>query len=155
MIARHLELRVPPVLLTLVFALLIWLTSLWLPGNTIPPQARLAGTIILASFGVLIAMLGVISFRQARTTVNPTKPDASSSLVTTGVYRVTRNPMYLGLLIILVAWSIFLSSFFGLVLCLVYVLYLNRFQIQPEERAMQSSFGVDYSDYKTRVRRWF
>ena len=154
MIARHLELRIPPVLLTLLFALLIWLTSLWSPAMVLHEQARLVFTVILVSLGVLIAISGVVSFRRAKTTVNPTRPDTSSSLVTTGIYKLTRNPMYLGLLIMLVAWSTFLSNFYGLVLCLVYVLYLNRFQIQPEERAMQSSFGVDYSDYKTRVRRW-
>lgn len=150
----HLELKIPPVLVTIGFALLIWLVSLWLPGMTIPQNVRLAMLVILLGLSALISISGLVSFRLARTTVNPIRPGASSSLVTTGIYRMTRNPMYLGLLLLLVALVVFLSNPYGLALCAVYVLYMNWFQIGPEEEALQSSFGEDYSSYRARVRRW-
>jgi len=153
-ISRHLELKIPPVLVTLFFALFIWLVSLWLPGIFVPEQPKLIITVVLTSLGALIAVSGVVSFRLSRTTLNPTRPDASSLLVTTGIYKFTRNPMYLGLLFLLAAWSVSLSSMYGLVLCLVFVFYMNRFQIKPEERVLQSFFGAAFSEYKARARRW-
>lgn len=80
--------------------------------------------------------------------------DAASSLVTNGVYRFTRNPMYVGLLLALSGWAAFLSSPSALVYLVAFVLYMNRFQIEPEERVLASRFGADYAAYRTRVRRW-
>ena len=152
--ARHLELRIPPVLVTLVFALLIWLVSLWLPGMPVPERLKMVVIVMLVSFGAFFSLAGVVSFRSAKTTVSPFTPGAGSALVTSGIYRVSRNPMYLGFLFFLVAWVFFLSTLYGFVLCLVFVLFMNRFQIQPEERALQSLFGTTYSHYKAKVRRW-
>ncbi len=83
------------------------------------------------------------------------KPESTSSLVTSGIYKCTRNPMYVGLLFVLVAWAVFLSSAWLLVGPLIFVLYMNRFQIAPEERMLSQMFGTTYSTYKGTVRRWF
>jgi protein-S-isoprenylcysteine O-methyltransferase Ste14 len=107
-----------------------------------------------AGAGVVTGALGVVSFRRARTTVNPTRPDSSSSLVLSGVYAFTRNPMYLGLLLVLVGWAIFLSNILAFLVLPGFIFYMNRFQIEPEERALASLFGREFDAYKSRVRKW-
>jgi protein-S-isoprenylcysteine O-methyltransferase Ste14 len=104
--------------------------------------------------GVGLSVAGVRSFRRAQTTLNPTKPQEASSLVTTGIYRVTRNPMYLGLSLVLLAWTVFLSSAWALLGVAAFVLYINRLQIAPEERALSQLFGSEYTAYQAKVRRW-
>jgi len=149
-----LELKIPPVVLGLIAALLIWLTSLTVPTFHFMLPGRFHAAAVLAFLGVAISISGVISFRRVRTTVNPTTPGCASSLVVSGVYKFTRNPMYLGFLLVLLGWTVLLSNPLGLVWILAFVLYMNRFQIRPEERALASLFKQDFLAYKTRVRRW-
>ena len=151
---RSLELKVPPPAVALVIAVLMWLLSLAAPALAFAIPARTLIAIILAAAGVATAIAGVVTFARAKTTVNPTTPERSSSLVSWGIYRMTRNPMYLGLLLELTAWAIFLSSALPFLLLPVYMLYINRFQIAPEERALTSLFGREYAAYQSRVRRW-
>jgi protein-S-isoprenylcysteine O-methyltransferase Ste14 len=120
----------------------------------IPGVLRHALAAAFALAGGCISLAGVVSFRRAKTTVNPLKPEKASSLVTGGIYKVTRNPMYLGLVLVLLAWAVFLSSAWALAGPVAFVLYMNRFQIEPEERVMGTMFGDNYSEYKARVRRW-
>lgn len=115
---------------------------------------RLATALVLVALGVACSLAGVIAFRRARTTVNPTTPDAASSLVCTGFHRLTRNPMYLGLLLVLCGWAILLSSPWSLLGAAAFVLYMNAFQIAPEERALARIFGSAFAAYTTSVRRW-
>jgi protein-S-isoprenylcysteine O-methyltransferase Ste14 len=110
--------------------------------------------LLLAFSGVVIALLGVGAFRQASTTVDPRYPDKARELVVAGVYRWTRNPMYLGMLLVLTAWGVYLSNLLSFVVLPAFVLYLTRFQIIPEERAMRANFAGSYTDYCRRVRRW-
>jgi protein-S-isoprenylcysteine O-methyltransferase Ste14 len=104
--------------------------------------------------GTVLIAWGLASFRRAGTTFNPLKPEATSSLVVSGVYAFTRNPMYLGFLFVLVGWAVFLSNALAFLLLLLFVLYMNRFQIQPEERVLTARFGQEFLAYKSRVRRW-
>ena len=110
--------------------------------------------LLLVAAAVLVVIGGVVAFRRAKTTVNPMKPDTASSLVVSGIYRYTRNPMYLGFLLLLMAWAAALSNVLALVSLLAFVLYMNRFQIVPEERMLASRFAQDYAEYRARVRRW-
>jgi protein-S-isoprenylcysteine O-methyltransferase Ste14 len=103
---------------------------------------------------LVVRLAGMVAFRRAKTTVNPIKASAASSLVTRGVYEFTRNPMYLGLFLTLVAWAVFLASPLAVLWVAVYVAYINRFQITPEERVLSALFGGAYEAYKARVRRW-
>jgi protein-S-isoprenylcysteine O-methyltransferase Ste14 len=96
----------------------------------------------------------VVAFRRAGTTVNPMKPESSSSLVVSGIYAFTRNPMYLGFLFALLAWAIYLSHPAAFLVLPLFVWYMNRFQIEPEERALASLFGEAFTTYAARVRRW-
>lgn len=132
----------------------MWGISLTTPPVEAPALVRLVAAIAIALAGVGIAIAGVVAFRRARTTVNPLKPEATSSLVISGVYGFTRNPMYVGLALVLLAWAVFLSSALALLGPLVFILYMNRFQIVPEERVLSGMFGDAYSTYQTNVRRW-
>ena len=149
-----LKLLVPPPMVALVIGTAMWGASLFVPSLEVPSSVRLASAMAIAVIGLGFDIAGVISFLRARTTVNPMKPATTSSLVTSGVYVITRNPMYLGMVFFLVAWAVFLSSVLALLGPLIFVLYMNRFQIEPEEKALSSIFGNNFVEYKARVRRW-
>jgi len=151
---RTLELKVPPPAVALFIALLMWLVSWTVPQLGFDFPGRIIVAVALAATGAITIVLGVASFRRAKTTFNPMKPEATSSLVVSGVYKFTRNPMYLGLLLILAGWAVFLSNLLALLLLPAFVLYMNRFQIEPEERALRSRFREEFVAYECRVRRW-
>ena len=115
-------------------------------------RALAGGTVALLGGGVSLA--GAIGFRRAKTTVNPHRPENTSALVTTGIYRFTRNPMYVGVLLVLVGWAVYLSVPWTFAGPLAFFLYIDRFQIAPEERVLSSMFAEEYADYKATVRRW-
>ena len=152
---ENLELKIPPVVVTFIFAFLMWLVSIQLPQGSMLVLYSIILAIIFLVGGVVIALAGVLSFHLAKTTVNPTKPNASSTIVRSGIYRFSRNPMYLGLLLVLVGWLLLLSNLIAFVLLPLYIVYMNRFQIIPEERILTSKFNNHYNDYKRSVRRWF
>jgi protein-S-isoprenylcysteine O-methyltransferase Ste14 len=149
-----LELKIPPPALAAGLALLMWLTSRLLDPSPAALSVRLGMALFLVAVGLGISVAGMLAFRRAATTVNPFKPQTASSLVTCGVYRWTRNPMYAGLLLTLSGWAAFLWSAAALPWLAVFVLYMNRFQIVPEERVLSGLFGAGYASYKARVRRW-
>jgi protein-S-isoprenylcysteine O-methyltransferase Ste14 len=149
-----LELKIPPVAVFFIFAAFMWLlaTAVPLTGVALPAKVPIAAGV--AAVGGVFAGAGILSFFRARTTLNPTAPGNAASLVTVGVYAITRNPMYLSLLFVLVGWSVYLSNLAALVALPFFVAYLNRFQILPEERALASLFGGKFQAYCKRVRRW-
>jgi len=153
-IMKSLELRVPPPLIAAIFAAAMWGISRVTPVFEVATAYRIWAAIAIATAGVFFAISGVVAFRRARTTINPLKPESASSLVGSGVYRITRNPMYVGLLLVLVAWATFLAAPFALAGPLAFVLYIGRFQIAPEEVALTKLFGAGYAEYKAKVRRW-
>jgi protein-S-isoprenylcysteine O-methyltransferase Ste14 len=152
---RHpLELRIPPPVVSLIFAAGMWALAHVTPMLPMPRLARLISAAAVLAIGAAVAIGGVVSFRLAKTTVNPLKPETSASLVSTGIYSFTRNPMYLGMALVLVAWAVFLSSAWCLVGPALFMLYITRFQIAPEERVLDRLFGAAFAEYKKRVRRW-
>lgn len=151
---RSLELKIPPVALALLIAAAMWTVSLVTPPIGFPPAVCAGAALVLALAGASVSVAGVLAFRRARTTVNPTKPAATSALVSGGIYRVTRNPMYLGFLLVLLGWAVFLSNALSFLGALAFVPYMNRFQIGPEEKALSAMFGAEFAAYQARVRRW-
>ena len=151
---ESLEVRIPPPAVAAAIAIAMWGISQLAPPVPAPRVLRLSVTAAIFVVGIAFSAAGLLAFRRARTTVNPTKPDQASALVSGGVYRITRNPMYVGLTCILVAWAVLLSSVLALVGPLVFVPYIGRFQIAPEERALAKLFGSEYAAYQARVRRW-
>jgi protein-S-isoprenylcysteine O-methyltransferase Ste14 len=151
---KWLEHRVPPPLVgLLVAALMGWLAGG--PGWHVPSGVNGVSVGLLVLVGLCFDLAGLLAFRASRTTVNPMRPERASSLVTRGVYRITRNPMYVGMAFLLLAWGVYLAHWPALLLGPpAYVLYLNRFQIAPEERALLHLFGDEYRSYTDTVRRW-
>lgn len=151
---RWLELKVPPVAQFILAALLMGVTSRSLPhGDFAFPGQLLASSVVLLAGG-LVGMAGVRAFLRVGTTANPLKPAEASRLVSDGIYRFSRNPMYLALLLALCAWGLWLGNAWALLGPVLFVAAMNRLQIQPEERALEQLFGDDYRAYCRRVRRW-
>jgi len=146
--------KIPPPAIGILVAVAMWGMSMLGPQLAFAPGPRYVAAAILAAVGVAFDLLGIFAFRSARTTVNPLKPERASVLVTGSVYRVTRNPMYVGLGLLLLAWAVYLSALFPFAGPVVFVLYITRFQIQPEERVLKSMFGEAYATYSARARRW-
>ena len=150
---QALELKVPPVALMLVCAALMAAVTLALPAAAWWQLAWWWAALPMC-LGAGVALAGVLAFRRAATTVNPTTPQASSSVVTGGIYAVSRNPMYVGFALVLLGWALWLGNGAALVLVPAFVLYMNRFQIAPEERMLTDKFGASYTQYVQQVRRW-
>ena len=151
---NFLELKVPPPLVTLAVGGLMWSVAGIGPLLAVPGSVRVTAALIVFSAGFAIAIAGIVSFRLAKTTVNPLKPETATSLVSSGIFGITRNPMYLGLLLALVAWTLYLAAPVALFGPIVFWLYITRFQIVPEERAMTKLFGDSFKAYAAKVRRW-
>lgn len=151
-----LELRIPPPLVMLLFMVTVFGFDKIMPFTLFYlPWLTYASVISLVTLGGVIALWGVKEFKNAKTTVNPLKPESSSSLVSSGIYQYTRNPMYLGLLMILLSAVIYSQHPLGLVSALGFVAYMNRFQIEPEEKMLVKLFGDEFVDYSNQVKRWF
>ncbi len=151
---RALELKVPPPIVALLVALAMWSFSRHAGAQAAPPPVRMPLAIALVIVGACFDASGLVAFRRAKTTVSPMKPQSASAMVDSGIYRVTRNPMYVGLVFMLFGWTAFLWSWWALPGPLVFAAYIRRFQIAPEEEALSSLFGAAYLAYKARVRRW-
>lgn len=149
-----LELKVPPLAVVIVFGGAMLLASLALPVLAIESPARgfMAVLCVLAGTGAVVS--GVFALRRHRTTVNPLTPEAASEVVQSGVYRFSRNPIYLGLLLWLLGLAAYLGSVVALLLLPGFVVYMNRYQIVPEERALLAKFGAPYARYIAAVRKW-
>jgi protein-S-isoprenylcysteine O-methyltransferase Ste14 len=149
-----LENKIPPPVVGALVAVGMWGLSALGPQLSIAPVPKYVAIAILVFVGISFDLLGLLAFRASRTTVNPLKPERASALVTGSIYRVTRNPMYVGLAFLLLAWAVHLCAVLPFAGIAVFVLYITRFQVQPEERVLQSLFGERYSSYAARVRRW-
>ena len=148
-----LELRLPPPLLSLITAVVMWIGA---RDNT--PRLRPSWlTPIALGIGIaalIIIATAVVTLRRASTTVSPTRPDASRALVTTGVFSVTRNPIYLAATLLLLAYAVYLWQPQSFVAIPVFAAWIHRFQILPEERALRTIFGPAFDEYVAATRRW-
>jgi protein-S-isoprenylcysteine O-methyltransferase Ste14 len=151
---RTLELKIPPAVVLLLLGAVMYATARLAPvfGFVLPANRIIAAGVTL--IGVIIALLGVASFRRAGTTVNPLQPEAASQLVVSGVYRWTRNPMYLGMLLVLLGWGVLLGNALAFLFAAAFIPLMNRLQIGPEERTLAATFGSAFTAYQSAVRRW-
>lgn len=149
-----LELKIPPPVVTLVAGTGMWAVARVTPAfNWAAPVFRGLG-VLLAVAGILLAAAGVLVFRRHRTTVNPLKPQESEVVVTSGPFRYTRNPMYLGMALLLAGWCFWLGNALSFLVLPLFMAYLTRYQILPEERILSEKFGQSFADYLRSVRRW-
>lgn len=150
----RLELKIPPAVLVLLFAFAMWLVAKMTPWTAVQIPFKEWVALALWMAGVVLISTGIIAFISVKTTANPLAPELSTSLVTKGVYGLTRNPMYTGFLLLLAAWAAFLENIFPALSLPLFVWYMNRFQIIPEEKVLLSKFGEEYAGYLKSVRRW-
>lgn len=151
---ESLQLKIPPPLVVFVAAALMAGMAYAFPGAAIDIPARAVPAVVLAVIGAVCIGAGITEFRRHGTTVDPRDPQRSSSLVDTGIFRFTRNPMYLGLLVVLTGWAVFLGNLLPFLVLPMYVLYLGKYQIEPEERLLAAKFGDRFEAYRRKVRRW-
>ena len=146
--------RVPPVVVFLATGALMMLAARAVPsaGLSIPGDRIAAGMFTAA--GAAVALAGVIGLQRASTTVNPLRPETAGRLVVRGVYRISRNPVYLGMLLLTVAWSVRLANALAWAGVAVFFVVMDRYQIPHEERALRAAFGASFREYAARVRRW-
>ncbi len=151
---KNLENRIPPPVLAMALALLMAATARLAPSESLPGAARQAGAALLGALALGFAVPGIGAFLRAGTTINPVDIEKASLLVTGGIFGVTRNPMYVALTALLTAWAFGLGSPWGFAGPLIFAVFIHRFQILPEERALGLKFGTEYAAYRRRVRRW-
>lgn len=149
-----LDLKIPPPVIALSCMALAWLLARLTPGWTYVLPARIPMAVILVLAGVSLTFSGFFAFRRANTTLNPHTPEKSTSMVRSGPYRFTRNPMYLGLACVLLGVCTYLANPLTLVAVAAFIAYLTAFQIMPEERLLLKKFGAPYAQYTSSVRRW-
>ncbi len=149
------HLKIPPFFVALITALLMYALASVLPFGNFEFTGKQYLIFFLLALGLLISIVSLIQFFIKKTTVNPQTPNGASFLVVSGLYKYTRNPMYLSMLLFLLAWSLYLSNAFNILLAAGFVSYMNKFQIIPEEKALHELFGKEYRFYTKSVRRWF
>lgn len=153
---QWLELKIPPPLVALACAALLWAAGmLWPAGwGRAEPGLRLTAVLALAATGLALDLVAVWRFIRARTTVHPLRPETSAALVTGGLYRFTRNPMYLGMALLLGAFALWHGHPAGIAALALFTGFITRFQIIPEERVLAAKFGEEFAAYQAQVRRW-
>lgn len=143
-----------PIVLVAIFAAIMFIFGISNIGIRITLEDPITVSIGVFTFGLIIIAVGGYSFRKMNTTVNPVHPERASSLVTTGIYRLSRNPMYIGFVTWLLACAIFIGNIANLLLLPIFVLLVNKLYIIPEEKVLDKLFKTEFSEYKKRVRRW-
>lgn len=151
---KALELKIPPLVLVLIIGGLMGLVASVSREFLLPLAIRWWGMLMLVIPGLILILAGAWHFRRRGTTLNPLHPETTSALVTSGVYRISRNPIYAGFLLCLCGWACYLANRYALIGPVIFVLYMNYFQIRPEERALAQLFGQEYDAYRRLVRRW-
>ncbi|MBC87138.1 MAG: protein-S-isoprenylcysteine methyltransferase [Bdellovibrionaceae bacterium] len=147
-----LECKIPPLIVAFSVGLIMWTVSQISSSPALPNHISVSIALFLLASAV--ALLAVINFKKAKTTVDPRYPEKTTELVIAGIYKYSRNPMYLAFFLWLIAFAAYLSNVYALLISPVFILYMNRFQIAPEERSLETLFGNSYHAYKKQTRRW-
>lgn len=148
------KLKIPPVLQTLLFCLLMFGVNKWFSSGKINFTGQKIISIAFLTMALVLGVVALIAFRKVRTSVNPLDPSQASKLVITGIYKFSRNPQYVALLLGLIAIGIWMGNIYNLAVLIIFYWYITKFQILPEEEVLLEMFGDDYKDYCNNVRRW-
>ncbi|MBS1788763.1 MAG: isoprenylcysteine carboxylmethyltransferase family protein [Acidobacteria bacterium] len=151
---KGLELRIPPLALFVIFVLAILAAGIYIPNANVPFPGHKGLAVLVIILGWVIVGAGVIEFRRAKTTMSPFSPERTALIVSSGIYRWSRNPMYLGMMIVLFGVAAWWSSLPGFLFVWGFYAYMTRFQIKPEERVLLKLFGSEFSAYMVQVHRW-
>ena len=146
------ETKIPPPVVTLVFGLSIYFSREIFQAVEIKYSSYIGILLLVLGFAILISAVRL--FRKDKTTVNPLSPEQATKLVMDGIFKYSRNPMYLGMVFILSSMAVFFNLIGGIILIALFCVYITKFQIIPEERAMSNLFSQDFNKYKQATRRW-
>jgi protein-S-isoprenylcysteine O-methyltransferase Ste14 len=146
--------KVPPPIVGAVFAVVMWGASYLVPAAAFTMPYRYVFCALAVALGVTISVTALLSFRRSQTTINPLDPNEAEALVTSGIFGISRNPMYVGLTLVLLAWAVFLQNSMAFITLPLFVIYITVFQIRPEEHALAQKFDAAFESYRTSVRRW-
>ena len=149
------KLKLLPPLVMVIFGVFMYLLNRFLPVGDFDFFGREGLMYFIGALAFIIALIALAQFFRKSTTINPHKPENTSDLVTSGIYNYTRNPMYLALLLVLIAIGLYLQNAFNTIIIAGFVFYMNHFQIIPEEKILEKKFGKEYRLYLKAVRRWF
>jgi len=149
------ELKLPPAVVFILFGVIMYFLDMYLPFGFFDFFGRNLMIKVLTYLAVLVVIVALVQFYRNKTTVDPVHPSKTSNLVTNGIYKFTRNPMYLAMMLLLLAFGVYLGNAFNTLTVAGFVGYMNRFQIQPEERVLGEKFGKEYNQYLSKTRRWF
>jgi protein-S-isoprenylcysteine O-methyltransferase Ste14 len=149
------KLKIPPIVIFFIVALIMYGLAASLPVGYFDFFGRIYLMGVLLLLALILGLTGLVQFYMDKTSLDPIKPEKTTQLVTKGVFSFTRNPMYLALLLVLLAWGLWLGNAFNTILAAGFVMYMNKFHILPEEMALAKLFGKEYAQYCVRVRRWF
>jgi len=149
-----LKLKVPPPIYMLLMAVLMWGLDKYFPIHDLESSLGVKLGVLLIITALIVDLKSLLQFFRGHTTINPIHPEKSRTLITTGMYQYSRNPMYLGLLFLLTGWGFILASASPLIMLPVFVVIITRQQILPEEQVLEQKFGQQYRDYKKSVKRW-
>ncbi len=151
----NLQLKVPPIIVAVLAGLIAWLSSKFPAIEFLNYDFPLWTERVLIVLGFLIGIAGVVQFAQSKTSINPHSLEKTNVLVSEGIYRFSRNPMYLALLILVIVFGMKIGNLPGIVFgAAFFIVYMNTFQIKPEEEMLAEKFGQDYVEYREKVRRW-
>lgn len=151
---NRIELKVPPLAVFFITCVLMWVVAKINSFASFDHPYQFTTILILFNLGLLLGVGALVSFFRKKTTIDPLAPTKASKLIDSGFYQLSRNPMYLALLFETIAWASYLSNILGFIMILIFPLYMNKFQIIPEEKALTDIFGDDYRQYQVKVRRW-
>ena len=146
------KLKIPPPILVIILITSIYFSSDKLDLISIP--YRTLFSIVILSIGIVVIINPVVKFIKSKTTVNPVEFKNVEKLVTSGIYKYSRNPMYLGMIIIIISTTVYYLNFYSLLTPFIFYFWINRFQIKREEVFLEEKFGQKYLSYKTKTRRW-
>ena len=151
---KALELKIPPPVYALSLGIVMWFLNQSLPLLRFieSPWNKIGMAIIVIA--IVLDSSSLFLFLKKRTTINPMKPTSTEGLVTAGLYKITRNPMYVGLLVILFGYAVWLGSLTPFLILPAFYWLITQMQIKPEERILEKKFGQEYLDYKNKVKRW-
>jgi len=149
-----LELKIPPPVVALLCAAVMWLVDQYTLAYLVSPALKWSFVVFFIVVGATFDIAGLLAFRRSKTTINPLHPEKSSTLVSGGIYNITRNPMYCGMVAFLIAWMSYLGNSSTLIGVFLFMWYITKFQIIPEEQILTKLFGEDFVAYQNRVRRW-
>ncbi len=150
----RLALLIPPVVVLALCAAIMGYVARYFPFFTLELTLPCSASLLIAVSGLFLILISSITFYRQNTTLNPLRPESASTLIRTGPYRYSRNPIYGGFVLILLGWGSYLHNLASILCVIAFVLYMNRFQIIPEEKALEQKFGAGFEAYKRSVNRW-